>query len=131
MRLMSPAMELKNKILLLENRHEAELNLLKAQFRFTADQLKPSNLVKSLYESNHFPGIIDRAINTVLAAVSGYFAKKIVLGDSKSRVKKISGILLQIAVTRMVAKNPEYIKAFGRTLASAILKKKEAVPKSN
>lgn len=125
---MDPTTELKNKILVLENRRAAELNLLKAQFKHTAESLKPSNIIKGIVrEADNSPGLMDKLLSAVIGLVTGYLAKKVLAGESKNMFKKMFGTIVQILVTSVVTKNPEFIKSAGRNLVKRVLSK-EKIP---
>lgn len=126
---LDPTTELKDRILLLEHKRAAELNLLRAQFKYTAESLKPSNIIKSaLRETDNSPGLMDKMIGAVMGLIAGYLAKKILTGESKNLFKKVFGVLIQVVVTNLVAKNSEFIKSAGRNLAKKITETTHAMP---
>jgi hypothetical protein len=117
MRHINLSAELKDRILVLENKRNAELNLLKAQLRQTAESLKPSNLIKGVIsESEHSPGIMDKLFSALAGLLAGYLAKKVVTGESRNLLKKIFGMAVQLFVANLVSRNSEFIKAAGRSL---------------
>lgn len=120
-----PTTELKKRILLLENRRNAELNLLRAQFRHTAESLKPSNIIKGMIsETEHSPGLADKLLNALMGLAAGYIARKILTGESKNLLKKIFGAMVQIFVSNLVTKNSEFIKSAGRNFVKSMSKNK-------
>lgn len=128
MRHIDPTLELKNRILLLESRRAAELNLLKAQFRQTAESLKPSNIIKGMIrETDNSPGLMDKLLAAVMGLVAGYLAKKVLTGESKNMLKRMFGTIIQIMVAGFVAKNSEFIKSAGRNLVKRSMGKEKTI----
>jgi hypothetical protein len=69
--------------------------------------------------------LIDNFLGGITGIISGYASKKILIGKSESRWKKLMGIILQFGVTNVVAQNPEAIKTFGRFLVHRIFFNRE------
>lgn len=117
---LDPTMELKNKILFLENKSAAELTLVRAQLKATVEKLKPSNLIKSVFsEQNYGHKLLDKAIDAGVSVASGYFARKLIIGESSGGINRIAGLIIQMLVTNIVAKKSIYIKAVGRNLVKS------------
>src|SRR4030042_2473103 len=97
---------LKKAIELLEAEQTVKLQRLKEQFYPAYESLKPVNLFKStLNDISSSPYLIDNLIGTVLGLVTGYLSKKIVVGASVNRVRKLFGAILQFGVTNVVAQH--------------------------
>lgn len=125
MRHIDPTTELKDRILLLEHRKAAELNLLKAQFNQTAETLKPSNIIKgALHETAQSPGIVNKIVDAGIGVTAGYLAKKVFTGETKVMMKKLFGLLIQIVVTNTVVKNSGKIKSAGYRLVKEMVQSK-------
>jgi hypothetical protein len=116
---------LKEAIILMQNKQENDLALLKEQFHLSAEKLKPANLIKGAI-SNVSPGDIKNSlINNALGLTTGYLSRKVLLGATHHPVKKILGTLVQFAVAGLVAKNSDTIRSKGMDLFRALLGKKD------
>ncbi len=127
----TPSVELRNAIQLLEFEQAEKMVLLKEQFFITYESLKPVNLLKStLSDITTSPNLIDNIIGTVIGLSTGYLTKKIFIGTSGNLVRKLFGSILQLGVTNVVAKHPDAIKSFGQFLFQLIFRTKEMNTKS-
>ena len=116
--------ELKEAIILLQNKQEHELLLLKEQFHRTCESLKPMNLLKSTFKASiESPGIKDTILNTSVGLATGYFSKLLFVSTSHNPFIKILGMALQFGITKIVAKHPEGIKSIGKGIVSSIRNK--------
>jgi hypothetical protein len=119
---------LKKAIELLEAEQAVKLQRLKEQFYPTYESLKPVNLLKStLSEITSSPYLIDNIIGTALGLATGYFSKKLVVGASVNRVRRLVGTVLQFGVTHVVAQHTDAIKSFSRNILQHIFRKKERI----
>jgi len=104
--------ELKEAILLLENKQLIQKQQLKKEFQHILENLNYFNLIKNAFSQvTTSPGLINNVINTTLGLIAGYFSKKIFVGDSGNILKKFFGIILQSVMTYVVSKNSEGIKS--------------------
>ena len=95
------------KILALRKQQKVELSDLKEHFIFTKNSLAPSNLIKEgiadVYESvtskNHL-------LSTGVALLSGFLAKKAIVGNNKNNniLKKIIGTVIQFSIPTIINK---------------------------
>ena len=105
--------ELKDAIRLLEVEHSEKQELLKVQFYLTYESLKPVNLLRrTINEISTSPDIIDNLIGTLMGMASGYISKKLFVGSSVSRFRKLFGTLVQYGITTSVKRNSEVIRSF-------------------
>jgi hypothetical protein len=115
---------LDEKIISLENRKAHELKLLKEQFYFVHEELKPINLVKNTFkEVFSSPELKNNAIGSTMGLATGYLSKKLVVGSSHNLIKNIVGNVLQFAVANTVSKHSNTIKIIGGHLLGRILKR--------
>ncbi|MBK7888471.1 MAG: hypothetical protein IPJ86_14695 [Bacteroidetes bacterium] len=112
-------------ISLVEERQTAELLALRQQFHLTYDSLKPLSIIKStIAEVVSSPDIKENLLDNVIGFASGMVSKKLFIGGSHNPIKKVLGILLQLAVSNMVAKNPVTIKNGTKSFFKQLFTKK-------
>jgi len=122
---------LKNAIHLLEVEQADQGQQLKAQFYLTIESLKPVNLLRStLNDITSSPFLIDNIIGTALGLTSGFLSKKIFIGASGNKFRKLIGYILQFGVTNFVAQHHDTIKLFGQSVFQYFLRKKGTNSKS-
>jgi hypothetical protein len=120
--------ELKKAIQLLENEQAVNLQRLKEQFSPIYESFKPVNLFKNtLNDVTSSPYLIENIIGVALGLATGYFTKRIVVGASVNRVRKLMGSVLQFGVTKVVAQHTDTIKSIGRNFIQHIFRKKERI----
>jgi hypothetical protein len=118
--------ELKNAIQLLEVEQNLKGKILKEQFYLVYENFKPINLLTgTLKDIVKSPYIIDNILGTVMGLATGYLSKKIFIGASGNKIKKIIGSILQFGITNVITQNSDSIKTFGRSLFQHFLRKKE------
>lgn len=118
--------DLKKAIELLEAEQAVELQQLKEEFYTAYESLKPVNLVKStLNDITSSPYLIDNIIGTALGLASGYYSKRLVIGASVNRFRKLFGAIVQFGITNVIAKNTNTINSFGRYIFQRFFHKKE------
>lgn len=119
---------LKKAIELLEAEQDVKLQRLKEQFYPAYESLKPVSLLKStLKDIRSSPYLIDNIIGTALGLATGYLSKKMVVGASVNRVRKLIGSILQYGITNVVAQHADSIKSYGRYFFQHIFSKKESI----
>jgi len=108
---------LKNAIQLLETEQADKGQLLKEQFFLTYESFKPVNLLRStLDDVTSSPYLIDNIISTALGLTSGFLSKKIFIGASGNKFRKLIGYILQFGVTNFVAQHHDTIKKLGQSV---------------
>lgn len=115
-------------ILFLENKRESDLYLLKEHFEFTKEQLSPMKIIKDEFnDAISSPDLKGKVIKGAVGLLSGFLAKKFVIGKAGGVVSKIAGPALQAGVTGLIMKNvPENmgsVKDSGISLLQKGLKK--------
>jgi hypothetical protein len=117
--------ELKDAIQLLEVEQAEKGQLLKGQFFFTYESFRPVNLLKStLNDITTSPYLIDNILSTALGLASGFISKKVFIGVSGSKFKKVIGSVLQFGVINFVSQHYDAIKSFGRFFFKYILRRR-------
>lgn len=95
-------------IALLEYKQAQELIILKEQFQFTYESLKPINLIKNAFsEMTNSPDIKGNILNNVIGLSTGYLSKRILLGSTHNPIKRILGSVLQFVVANVVTKKSD------------------------
>ncbi|HMG15128.1 MAG TPA: hypothetical protein VK590_06765 [Saprospiraceae bacterium] len=131
MKTLDASILLREEIRRLEIKQSQEAILLKEQFNITYNNLKPVNLVKSLFdEVSSSPDILDNIINTGIGMATGFITKKFLLGSSKNPLSKLLGTALEFGVANIVTKNSEIIKTQGEKLMKLFTKKKKPIKES-
>jgi hypothetical protein len=68
---------------------------------------------------------MDNILSTGIGLASGFLSKKVFIGASGNKLRKLIGYVLQFGVTNFVAQHPDAIKSFGRFFFQLIHRKKE------
>ncbi|MFZ4520922.1 MAG: hypothetical protein ACOYNC_04420 [Bacteroidales bacterium] len=101
----------------LENLQAEEGVLLKEHFLLAYESVKPLNLVIStLRELTASRELKDNLINTSVGMATGYLSKLLFEQGSRNPFKKLAGNAIMFGIVDLVAKNPETVKSFGKSL---------------
>ncbi len=93
-------------ILFLEQKQKSDLSLLKEHFEFTKEQLSPMKIIKDEFnEAISSPNLTGKIVKGAVGLLSGFLAKKFVIGSGAGLVGKIAGPALQAGVTGLIMKN--------------------------
>lgn len=117
--------ELKNAIVLLEEKKALQGRLLKEQYHLACEGLKPGNLAKNLF--SRFSSSTDFKIGITAAAVSltaFYFAKRAIVRSTQHPFKRLFGSLLRAGVSNLVSRHPEEIRSIGQVVLHRLLNKR-------
>src|SRR5674476_889158 len=116
------ATELKKIIQRLEIEQAIDGQLLKEQFYFAFESLKPVNILRNtLYEITTSPHLMDSILGTAVGLASGYVSRKIaMIGASGNLVRKFLASVMQLGVTNVVSQNPDTIKSIGQFIFQRI-----------
>lgn len=118
--------EIRESILLLELEQTYKRELVKIEFLLTYEKLKPINLIKSKIQAVlSDPDLKSNLMTSFMSISAGYLTKKAVVGQTHNRFQKLFGTLLQIGVTRLVAKNSDTIKLTGKSVYQKLFSTKE------
>lgn len=96
---------LRERIVALEEQRNVELIDLKNQYHSLIETVKPSNLIKQSLSNVYNSPLDKKAIfGGITTLIVGYFSKKLVVGKSKSPVKKMFGNLFQFSIPLVINK---------------------------
>jgi hypothetical protein len=113
-------------ILLKEGERAEELILLKAQFKISMESFKPINLLKETFSGAGAEGTV---LDTAIGMTSGFIAKKVITGSSKSPLIRIIASIVGTGVGNLAAKHPGGIKAIGAYIFNALSARNKPVQK--
>lgn len=126
MQKITTAAGLKIAIQLLEVEKANREELLKEKLDLTLEMLKPINILKRAAQNlESSPNLISDIINASAGIAAGYLSKKIIVGTSGNIYQKLLGSILQLGITSIIVKHPEFIKTFGNYIINKIFHKKE------
>jgi hypothetical protein len=118
--------ELKAAIKELELQQKGELILLKEQYQQTKEGFKLINIIKGTFkDAAASPGLKTDAINAAIGFTSGIVARKLVIGKTINPIKKLLGVIVEMAVAGTAVKNAQGIKSVGTVLFNSLFRKKE------
>ncbi|MFT3793281.1 hypothetical protein, partial [Flavobacterium sp.] len=93
-------------IAFLERKQQSDLYLLKEHFEFTKEQLNPIHIIKEEFnDAISSPELKGKLIKGAVGLLTGFLAKKFVIGSGAGVVSKLAGTALQTGVTGLVMKN--------------------------
>jgi hypothetical protein len=114
--------DLKTAIAQLEQKKSGEWHLLKEQLHTTQESLKLKNIIKSTFKgAMSSPDLKSSILNTAVGLTTGFVTKKLLIGKTINPLKKLLGIVVEMAVANNVVKNADGI----RSLGNMIFKKKD------
>jgi hypothetical protein len=117
--------ELKNAIQVLEVEQFDKGQLLKEQFFITYKSLRPGNLLRStMKDIASSPYLFDNILGAAMGLVSGFISRKLFIGASGNKLKKLIGHVLQFGVINFVAMHPGAIKTIGWSIIQRFTRKK-------
>lgn len=96
--------KLKRLIAVVEAKKKMEFLQLKAGVTGMVDTLKPSNLLASTLQEFSKPEIKEKLVGSALSLAAGYLLRKLVVGKSNSPMRKVTGYLVQWAVSKIMAR---------------------------
>lgn len=117
--------ELKNAILLLEEKQAFQRRMLKDQMLSIDEGLNPDDIVKNFFSKvTASPDLKSRAINTAIGLASFYFTGKTIFSSGRNPLTNILGRFLQSGVSNIISKNPKTIKSMSHAIFNGIFHKK-------
>ena len=121
-----PSTELQDAIKALELRRDQELYLLKEQLHATYESLSPLSMVKNALQKVSESQQVRKSLADILiSAASGYVTKKVVVGASKSPIRKVLGAVVQNEVTNLVSRNADTIQWSVLNLLTGLFNKRK------
>lgn len=125
------AVELRKVIELFQEEELIKRQILKEQLNLTFESLKPINLLKkTVKDISASPELMDNIIGNVAGLATGFLSSKLFVGSSGNVIRKIIGAVIQLGVSRIVARNPDAIKSIGQFILNYFLGKKVTNSKS-
>jgi hypothetical protein len=117
---------LSDAILVLQDRRNKELLVLREQFQITYESLRPINLIKSTFKDiTTSAGIKNNIVGNVIGIGTGFLSKKILVGSSNNPLKKIFGTLVQFATANVVSNHSDGIRKIGEKLFNRFIKNRK------
>jgi len=121
MQIINTSADLKNTIQQLEQKQAAEWLLLKGGLLDTYESLKLVNMLKRTFnEVATVPDLKTNVINAAIGLTTGIVTKKILIGKTLNTLKKLLGIIVEVAVAGKVAQNADGIKSIGNMIMKKI-----------
>ena len=115
------ATELKSAIQQLEYKQAEDLHILKEDLRNTYESFKLINIIKSTFkEVIAVPDLKTTVINAAIGLTTGIVAKKLIIGKTINPLRKLFGIILEVAVAKKVANNTGGIKTLGNIIINKL-----------
>jgi hypothetical protein len=118
--------DLKYAIQELETEQKVKEQLLREQFYLTYESLKPVNILRNtlnnLFSSEN---LVENISGNAIGSVSGFILKRIFIGKSANKLKKLIGAILQFGIARIISQNSDQIKTFGQSVIQNLFAKKE------
>jgi hypothetical protein len=123
---------LKSAIQVLEVEQEIKGQLLREQVYLTYESLKPANLIRSTLKNLFSSQNLMKDISgSALGEAGGFLLKKLFVGTSANKLRKIIGAVMQYGLTNVISRNSEQIIKFGLTLFQHFFRKKEMTSRSH
>ncbi|MHC1776522.1 MAG: hypothetical protein AB9834_14050 [Lentimicrobium sp.] len=115
-------------ILYLESKQMQEGFELREQFKLAYDSLKPLNLIRSVFvEAAGSQDLQNNLINNSLGVTAGYLSKYLFEGAMKSPLQKLIGTTIMFGIKNIIIKNPEAVKAMGKSVLNIFTRKRGEV----
>lgn len=115
--------ELRAAIVYLESKQHKDYKTLKEDFNLAQQRVNPTYLLKhALKETAQILEIKENFMITTVGISAGLFSKYVVVGNSKSPIRKLLGAAFTIGLTNLAAKNPEKLNNVGEVIKNLILK---------
>src|SRR4030066_2103717 len=115
--------ELEDAIKLLKFKKAEDEQLLKELFYMTYENVKPINMIKSLFkEPIASQNIKDSLLTTSVGLGAGYLSKLLFQGVVRVPFKNFIGSALMLSVENLIAKNPGVVGALSSLFMNAFSK---------
>ena len=118
--------DLKDAIRQLEAKQADDKQKLREELHFTLERLKPVNMIKSGINDVFSPVFINDIFGTVLGNTAGFVSKKVLIGATRNPIRKLFGTIIQTAISSLLAKHSDVIKAAAIVLIKSAFNKKSA-----
>jgi hypothetical protein len=115
--------ELRAAIVYLESKHHQDYKALKVEFKLAQERVNPSFLLRhALKETAEILEIKENFMITTVGISAGLFSKYVVVGNSRSPLRKLLGAVFTIAITNLAARNSETLNHVGVGIKNLIFK---------
>ena len=115
---------LQEAIQLLETEQSLKLLLVKYHFRQTYESIKPAKLIgDTLKEITTSPYLANNLLSAGVGIAAGYASKKAMIGRSNNKFKRFLGIILQLGITNLIARNPKTVKSISQFVSQYVFHK--------
>jgi hypothetical protein len=126
------AKELQAKIIELQTRRNEEGVNLKAELSDIIDNIHPVRLfINGLKKIVTSPEVKTELLSVSIAMGAGYLAKKIIVGNSKNTLQKITGNILSLMVSQNITLNSEKIQSTVFSFIKELINKKKSTEETN
>jgi hypothetical protein len=116
--------ELQDAIQILKAEQAVKLKLIKEEFHFTYESLRPVNLIKSrLKDITTSPNLVRNIVVIFIGLYTVYLSQKAITGKSGNKLRKFFGYFLKYGITNFVAQNPLLLKRFGQFVSQHTFQK--------
>jgi hypothetical protein len=116
--------DLREAIMVLEERRKEESALLKRQFEVAYESVKPINLVRStLKDLVTSDGLKTDVLNSTIGLAAGVVSRSLFVGFSGNPLRKLVGTMVMFGVTKLVARNGDKARTIGRHLLGLVSRK--------
>jgi hypothetical protein len=116
----------------LETERKVKEQLLREQFYLTYESLKPLNILrntlKNLFSSEN---LLENISGNAIGSFGGFILKRIFVGKSATRLKKLVGAILQFGIAKVISQNSDQIKKLGVAVLQNFFNKKEKISKKH
>ena len=124
MRIVKDNKSLNEAIIFLENQQKSDLFLLKEHFEFTKEELNPVHIVKEkFHDLMSTPGMKGTLIKGGVGLVSGFLAKRFVMGSGSGIVSKLAGTAIPMVASGLMTQIPDNVKENGISFLQRTLQK--------
>lgn len=112
----------------LEIKQRNDLMLVKAETTATIEALKPANIIKeSIKNVISSSSIKGNLLANAVGLITGFASKALIIQNSTSPAKRLFGTLLQLTITKLIAKNPKAVSTVSDSIKSLFPNKIEAL----
>ncbi|WP_339837169.1 hypothetical protein [uncultured Flavobacterium sp.] len=89
----------------LERQRNLQFDELKQQLALTYESVKPINILnQTLVDFKESTEVKSNLIQSVLSIAGGYISKRLLVGKSHSKFKKVIGLIVQYGVANFISK---------------------------
>lgn len=109
--------ELHNAIQLLELEQKLNKQLLKDEVHVVYNRLNPINMLATSFNNlvtSSQTSSTDIILTEITGLISGFLTRKIIIGKSDSKFRRILATVIQLTVTNLVSRSPEAVKSIAR-----------------